>query len=74
MRLGPQGPKIGSGAGWVGKVDLAALKVSQFRKDFLLSSNSPKKQTNEFDVVVKMNSFVHFLGEFEGPKLPLEII
>ena len=24
-RLGPQGPKIGSGAGWVGRVDLAAL-------------------------------------------------
>ena len=32
--------------------------VRKFRKDFLVSSNSPKKRTNEFVVVVKMNSFV----------------
>ena len=39
-----------------------------------MSSNSPKKQMNEFVVVVKMNSFVHFLGEFEDIKNPFEII
>ena len=29
---------------------------------------------NEFVVVVKTNSFVHFLGEFEDTKSPFEII
>ena len=39
------------------------------RKDFLVSSNSPKKGTNESIVVVKrIHSFVHFLGEFEDTK------
>ena len=37
-------------------------------KDFLVSSNSPKKRTKEFVVVVKTNSFVHFLGELEETK------
>ena len=40
----------------------------------VVSSNSPKKQTNEFIVVVKTNLFVRFLGEFEGTKSPFEII
>ena len=40
----------------------------------MVSSNSPKKQTNEFVVVVKTNSFVRFLGEFEDTKSPFEII
>ena len=39
-----------------------------------MSSNSPKKQTNKFVVVVKMNSFIRFLGEFEDTKTPFEII
>ena len=50
------------------------LKVKQFRKDFLVSSNSPKKQTNEFAVVVKTNLFVRFLGEFKDTKSPFEMI
>ena len=29
---------------------------------------------NEFVLVVKTNSFVHFLGEFEDTKSPFEII
>ena len=41
------------------------VKVRQFRKDFLVSSNCPNEQTN---------SFVHFLGEFEDTKSPFEII
>ena len=40
----------------------------------LISSNSPKKRTNEFVVVVKTNSFVRFLGEFEDTKSPFKII
>ena len=43
-------------------------------KGLLVSSNSPKKRTNEFVVVVKTNSFVRFLGEFEDTKSPFEII
>ena len=39
-----------------------------------MSSNSPKKRTNEFVVVVKMNLFVRFLGELEDTKSPFEII
>ena len=35
---------------------------------------SPKKRTNEFLVVVKMNSFVRFLGELKDTKSPSEII
>ena len=34
----------------------------------------PKNQTNEFVVVIKTNSFVRFLGEFEDTKSPFEII
>ena len=51
------------------KFDLK-LKVRYFRNVFLVSSNSPK---NEFVIVVKMNSFVGFLGEFEDTKSPFEI-
>ena len=50
------------------------LKVRLFQKDFLVSSNSPKKRTNEFVVVVKTNLFVRFLGEFEDIKSLFEII
>ena len=39
-----------------------------------MSSNSPKKWTNEFVVVVKTNLFVRFLGGFEDTKSPFEII
>ena len=39
-----------------------------------MSSNSPKKRTNEFIVVVKKNLFVCFLGEFVDTKSPFEII
>ena len=42
--------------------------------DSLVSSNSSKKQMNEFVVVVKTNLFVCFLGEFEDTKSPCEII
>ena len=31
-------------------------------------SNSPKKRTNEFVFTTMTNSFVSFLGEFEGTK------
>ena len=40
----------------------------------MLPSNSPKKRTNEFVIVVKTNSFIRFLGEFEDTKSPFEII
>ena len=50
------------------------LMVRKFQKDFLVSSNSPKKQMNEFVVVVNTNLFIHFLGEFEDTKSPFEII
>ena len=40
----------------------------------LVSSNSPKKQTNKFIEVVKTNSFVRFLRELEDTKSPFEII
>ena len=43
-------------------------------KNFLVSSNSSKKQANKFVIVVKTNSFVHLLWEFEDTKGPLEII
>ena len=39
-----------------------------------MSSNSHKKRINEFVIVVKTNSFVCFLGEFEDTKCPFEII
>ena len=47
---------------------LILLKVRKFRKDFLVASNSPKKQTIEFVAVIKMNSFLRFLGKFEDTK------
>ena len=37
-------------------------------KGLLVSSNSPKKWTNEFIFTTTTNSFVHFLGEFEDTK------
>ena len=43
-------------------------------KNFLMSSNSPKKRTNKFVVVVKTNLFVHFLGEFKDTKSLFKII
>ena len=33
-------------------------------KGLMVSSNSPKKQTNEFVFTTTKNSFVRFLGEF----------
>ena len=45
-----------------------------FRKNFLVSLNSPKNRTNEFVAVVKRNSFVRFLGEFKDTKRAFEII
>ena len=35
-----------------------------------MSSNSPKKQTNEFVFATTTNLFVRFLGEFEDTKKP----
>ena len=37
-------------------------------KGLLVSSNSPKKRTNEFVFTTTMNLFVRFLGEFEETK------
>ena len=37
-------------------------------KGLLVSSNSPKKQTNKFVFTTTTNSFVHFLGEFKDTK------
>ena len=37
-------------------------------KGLLVSSNSHKKQTNEFVFTTTKNSFVRFLGEFEDTK------
>ena len=42
-------------------------------KGLLVSSNSPKKQTNGF-VFTTTNLFVRFLGELEDTKSPFEII
>ena len=50
------------------------LKVRSFQKDFMVSPNSPKKQTNEFVAVVKTFSFVHFLGESKNTRSHFEII
>ena len=53
------------------------LKVTKGKiisKGLLVSSNSPKKGTNEFVFTTTTNSFVHFLGEFEDTKSPFEII
>ena len=55
------------------------LVVQAFKTDFdvkgqiisrglLVSSNSPKKRTNEFVFTITTNSFVRFLGEFEDTK------
>ena len=44
------------------------IKVRQFQKEFLVSSNSPKKQTIEFVFTTGKNSFICFLGEFEDIK------
>ena len=49
-------------------------KGQMISKGLLVSSNSPKKRTNEFVVVVKTNLFVCFLGEFEETKSPFQII
>ena len=40
----------------------------------MVSSNSPKKRTNKFVIVVKKKLFIPFLGEFEDTKGPFEII
>ena len=54
---------------------LSTSKDQIIWKDFLASSNSPKKWTNEFViVVVKTNLFICFLGEFEDTKSPYKII
>ena len=37
-------------------------------KGLLVSSNSPKKRTNEFVFTITMTSFIRFLGEFEDTK------
>ena len=48
--------------------------VQIISKGLLVSSNSPKKQTNEFVFTTTTKSFVRFLGEFEDTKSPFEII
>ena len=44
------------------------LKGQIISKGLLVSSNSPKKQTNEFVFTTTTNLFVCFLGEFEDIK------
>ena len=45
-----------------------------FNTDTILGfSNFPKKQMNEFVMVVKTNLFVHFLGESEDIKSPFNL-
>jgi hypothetical protein len=45
-----------------------SYKGQMISKGLLVSSNSPKKQTNEFVFTTTTNSFVRFLGEFEDTK------
>ena len=47
---------------------LSNAKGQIISKGLLLSSNSPKKRTNEFVFTTTTNSFVRFLGEFEDTK------
>ena len=51
----------------------AISKDQIISKGLLVSSNSPKKRTHEFVVVVKTNSFVCYLGELEDTKSPFKI-
>ena len=44
------------------------VKGQIMSKGLLVSSNSPKKRTNEFVFTTMKNSFVRFLGEFEDTK------
>ena len=53
---------------------MAYVKDQMISKGLFGSSYSPKKRTNEFVVVVKMNSFFRFLGEFEETKSPFKVI
>ena len=46
----------------------ATNKGQIISKGLLVSSNSPKKRTNEFVFTTTTNSFIHFLGEFEDTK------
>ena len=48
----------------------AYLKVRWFRKDFLVSSISPKKRTNEFVFTTMRIVFVRFLEEIDNLKKP----
>ena len=45
-----------------------SIKGQIISKGLLVSSNSPKKRTNEFVFTTTTNSFVRFLGEFEDTK------
>ena len=47
---------------------LLCTKGQIISKGLLVSSNSPKKQTNEFVFTTTTNSFVRFLGKFEDTK------
>ena len=46
----------------------ADAKGQIISKGLLVSSNSPKRRTNEFVFTTTTNSFVPFLGEFEDTK------
>ena len=43
-----------------------SYKGQMISKGLLVSSNSPKKRTNEFVFITTTNSFVRFLGESEA--------
>ena len=49
-------------------IDKPVFKGQIISKGLLVSSNSPKKQTNKFVFITTTNSFVCFLGEFEDTK------
>ena len=44
------------------------IKGQIISKGLLVSSNSPKKRTNEFIITTKTNQSVRYLGEFEDTK------
>ena len=57
--------------GWSTQLGLSKGQI--ISKAHLVSSNSPKKWTNEFVFTTMMNLFVRFLGEFEVIKKSFRI-
>ena len=54
-------------------VDLTLGKGQIISKRFFLAEDSPKKRTKTRHILVKTNSFVHFLGESSASQFVFEI-